>query len=91
MRIKLYITGALYNSPCATGEIYLQYSYNDTPSPVDIVIVVFVRVAPEQKIIRRHTTELLCLIFPENTGSKEAKYTNKNFNITKSSDYKSRC
>ena len=53
MRIKLYITGALYSSPCATREIYLQNSYSDTPSLIDIVIVVFVRVAPEQKIIRR--------------------------------------
>ena len=53
MRIKLYITGALYSIPCATGEIYLQYSYNDPPSLIDIVIVVFVCVAAEQKIIRR--------------------------------------
>lgn len=53
MRIKLYITGAFYSNPCATGEIYLQYSYNDPPSLIDIVIVVFVRVAAEQKIIRR--------------------------------------
>ena len=54
MRIKLYITGALYSSPCATGEIYLQYSYNDPPSLINIVIVVFfVCVAAEQKIIRR--------------------------------------
>jgi hypothetical protein len=53
MRIKLYIAGTLYSSPCATGEIYLRYSYNDTPSLIDIVIVVLVRVAPEQKIIRR--------------------------------------